>query len=160
MIDPMADEKCCSVCQTVKPLTDFHWADKRKGQRRPECRTCRNKVSATYYTEHRDRLIAVRRRWYETNKEAHIARIVARRDPVEIRSRRAKARSASSSSVVHYRNVLAEHGMICHICGTAIDSMAVLEFDHIIPLAHGGDHTADNIRPAHRRCNRAKGNRH
>jgi 5-methylcytosine-specific restriction endonuclease McrA len=55
--------------------------------------------------------------------------------------------------------VLAVHGMTCHICKDAIESMADLHFDHVIPLARGGTHTYDNLKPAHARCNIRKGAR-
>lgn len=32
--------------------------------------------------------------------------------------------------------------------------------DHVIPLAEGGDHTYNNLRLAHRRCNEVKGELH
>jgi 5-methylcytosine-specific restriction endonuclease McrA len=53
--------------------------------------------------------------------------------------------------------ILAEFGMVCHICGAKIGSRADLEFDHVIPIALGGQESYDNIRPSHMRCNRRKG---
>lgn len=46
--------------------------------------------------------------------------------------------------------------MVCHICTCDIESLADLHFDHVVPLAKGGTHTADNIRPAHALCNLRK----
>ena len=50
--------------------------------------------------------------------------------------------------------------MVCHICGEAIEDGATgagkLNFDHVIPLAKGGRHSAENIKPSHFKCNRAK----
>lgn len=43
--------------------------------------------------------------------------------------------------------------MVCHICTEAIASLDDLHFDHVIPLAKGGPHAAENIRPAHAICN-------
>jgi 5-methylcytosine-specific restriction endonuclease McrA len=53
--------------------------------------------------------------------------------------------------------ILAEFGMVCHICGGVIESRADLEFDHVIPIARGGREAYDNIRPSHMVCNRRKG---
>lgn len=60
---------------------------------------------------------------------------------------------------VDYAAILAEHGMICHICGEEIEFVGGLHFDHLIPLAKGGSHTADNIKPSHALCNQRKGER-
>lgn len=60
---------------------------------------------------------------------------------------------------VDYAAILAEFGMHCHICDTPIPTFADLHFDHVVPLALGGPHHADNIRPSHARCNLQKGAR-
>lgn len=65
-------------------------------------------------------------------------------------------RRANGSDRVDYAAILERHGMICHICRGAIPSLAVLHFDHVIPLAKGGRHTAENIRPSHALCNLRK----
>lgn len=57
---------------------------------------------------------------------------------------------------IDYDAVLARDGMTCHICLHAIESRADLEFDHVIPLSKGGLHVLENVRPAHRSCNRYK----
>lgn len=53
--------------------------------------------------------------------------------------------------------ILAEFGMVCHICGGEIESRDDLEFDHVIPIALGGRESYDNIRPSHMLYNRRKG---
>ena len=52
--------------------------------------------------------------------------------------------------------IIAEHGMVCHICGLDILTRADLHFDHVIPLAKGGAHCPANIRPSHALCNLRK----
>ena len=64
-----------------------------------------------------------------------------------------------SGANVDYVAILAEHGMTCHICREPIAGRADLHFDHVIPLAKGGPHHADNIRPSHALCNIRKGDR-
>lgn len=44
----------------------------------------------------------------------------------------------------------------CYLCGTANLTWATAELDHVTPLSQGGKTTIDNLRWAHRRCNRAK----
>ena len=55
--------------------------------------------------------------------------------------------------------IVARDGMVCGICGEPIASWAVLEIDHIIPVAKGGTSEADNLQTAHKACNRSKGAR-
>lgn len=53
----------------------------------------------------------------------------------------------------------------CHICGEKIDkdlrfpNKMAATIDHIIPLSRGGEHTWDNVAPAHAMCNFVKSNR-
>ncbi len=65
--------------------------------------------------------------------------------------------------LVNYAAILERDGMVCHICGEAIQPETAgggkLNFDHVIPLAKGGQHSAENIRPSHFSCNRAKSDR-
>lgn len=58
-----------------------------------------------------------------------------------------------------YSVILSEHGMVCHICGFDILTRSDLHFDHVIPLAKGGAHSFENIRPSHAVCNLRKGAR-
>lgn len=64
-----------------------------------------------------------------------------------------------------FRRTLQRSGGGCHICGQPIDytlphldPMAFV-VDHIVPLAKGGPDTLANCAPAHRRCNRTKGDK-
>jgi 5-methylcytosine-specific restriction endonuclease McrA len=91
------------------------------------------------------------RRWREAN-------------PLKVRAfwaaknaRRYAQIRATRTGPIDYAAILEAHGMWCHICGYDIDSLAVLQFDHVIPLALGGPHTQANIRPAHASCNVRKG---
>lgn len=51
----------------------------------------------------------------------------------------------------------------CHLCGKQVARTKVVPhpkapvLDHVVPLAHGGDHTAANLRTAHFLCNSLKG---
>jgi 5-methylcytosine-specific restriction endonuclease McrA len=53
----------------------------------------------------------------------------------------------------------------CYLCGDATlpvrskDTRRGPSIDHVVPLKHGGTHTWDNVRLAHRSCNSAKGAR-
>jgi len=101
--------------------------------------------------ERHDRYTATRRAW----REANIAVVRERDSRAGARRRRQKQETAAEP--VDYQAILAEFGMVCHLCGHVIASWKDLNFDHVIPLARGGPHTYDNIRPAHERCNKSKG---
>lgn len=53
--------------------------------------------------------------------------------------------------------VIATHGMVCWLCGDAIETVSDLHLDHVQPRALNGEETADNLRPAHSRCNIIRG---
>lgn len=42
----------------------------------------------------------------------------------------------------------------CYLCGRLLDSD--IHMDHVVPLARGGAHCMDNLRPTHAACNRRK----
>jgi 5-methylcytosine-specific restriction endonuclease McrA len=54
------------------------------------------------------------------------------------------------------RAVIGRDGYICQICGAGVAPSDV-HLDHIIPFAHGGPTTIDNLRVAHSRCNIKRG---
>lgn len=45
---------------------------------------------------------------------------------------------------------------LCHICSGKIATGEAWELEHVIPLAQGGDDAAENLRPAHAKCHKAK----
>lgn len=62
-----------------------------------------------------------------------------------------------------HRAEIAKDKPPCHWCGADIDYDAhhldplSFQIDHVVALANGGTDTLDNLVPAHRQCNRAKG---
>ncbi len=48
---------------------------------------------------------------------------------------------------------------VCWLCGTPVWQGVNLHMDHIVPLARGGIHCAENLRPACGPCNLSKGAR-
>lgn len=118
--------------------------------------------------ENRARSAATTREWRQANPDKVAAHRQSWRAAHPDRTRelrrenqaRRKARAqATQTNPIDYASILAEHGMICHICGSEIPDTTDLHFDHVIPLARGGVHTNDNIRPSHARCNMRKGAR-
>jgi len=97
--------------------------------------------------EHPEERRTARKRWWDSRPEygrqAHAVR---------------RARQLGGHiTKADYRAILAEYGMTCHLCGEPIEAMADLQFDHVVPLARGGQHAKANIRPSHARCNQRKG---
>lgn len=57
---------------------------------------------------------------------------------------------------VYRSKVLRDACGLCGICGDLVDP-ARFDVDHIVPLAHGGEHSYANTQPAHPLCNQRKG---
>lgn len=73
--------------------------------------------------------------------------------------RNALKRGAVIGRVDYERIYVRDRGR-CHICRRPEPvPRDELEFDHVIPLSKGGEHTTGNIAVAHRTCNRRKFNR-
>ena len=77
----------------------------------------------------------------------------------ESRGRRRASKQGAVVTKADYKAILAEFGMVCHICGLEIETIHDLHYDHVIPLSKGGEHTQRNIRPSHTVCNLRKGSR-
>lgn len=52
--------------------------------------------------------------------------------------------------------VIEREGKKCYLCGKELADDEIT-LDHVIPLAHGGSHTEDNLKVACRSCNASKG---
>jgi 5-methylcytosine-specific restriction endonuclease McrA len=66
---------------------------------------------------------------------------------------------STKTELVSLKAILEKYGMICNICDKPIEQKEQLVYDHVIPIARGGTHTEDNIKPAHKSCNAWKGDR-
>lgn len=58
------------------------------------------------------------------------------------------------------QRLIAEHGMVCALCGKPIESAGELTVDHIVPRAMGGATIYGNCQLAHKSCNLRKGNKY
>lgn len=104
---------------------------------------------------------------WRSRRKAHVASVTrawvdANRDRVRVlkrgggHRRRALIRN-SRMGRVSFGKIIDRDGMVCHLCVLPIASVDDLHFDHVIPLARGGAHAMDNIKPAHAGCNLRKG---
>ena len=72
--------------------------------------------------------------------------------------RRARIRSAPVIERISRSAIIQRDGARCYLCGREL-TLREVTLDHVIPLARGGSHTADNLRVACRPCNSRKGAR-
>jgi 5-methylcytosine-specific restriction endonuclease McrA len=103
----------------------------------------------SYYERQREEVLVRSKRWAENNPEK-----VRQAKTNNLRKRRA-ARHASRGTftVEEFRELCERYGNKCLACG---DTEAVLEADHIVPLAKGGSDNISNTQPLCRSCNRKK----
>jgi 5-methylcytosine-specific restriction endonuclease McrA len=76
--------------------------------------------------------------------------------PKELFGRYRASKLGVVAEEVDFHKILLDSNGLCGICREPFDLFGI-EFDHVVPLARGGTHTADNIQAAHARCNRVKG---
>lgn len=171
----------CERATYAKGICQYH------REQTPERREVHRLASLAYWKRNKDKGAAYQRRWIAANPEK--ARENRRRSMAKWRAanpeaakakmsewiaanpgrwteltrayggRRRARKAATQNGPVDLAQILERDGMICHICSGAIESMADLHFDHVIPLAKGGPHTMENIAPSHAQCNMHKGAR-
>lgn len=130
-------------------------------ERRAANRDAYLEANSAYYQANRDLILARMRARYAENPESFRKKSKewSRANPIRRREhelrRRARMRETQVEPV-RYDEILAERGMVCHLCGDEIADSTDLHFDHVIPLAKGGTHTRENIKPAHASCNMHK----
>lgn len=66
-----------------------------------------------------------------------------------------KRGAAATLTAAEWATICETYDQRCAYCGTN----AFLEQEHVIPLTRGGTHTADNVVPACKPCNSAKGDK-
>ncbi len=72
------------------------------------------------------------------------------------RKRKARLRGASVRETVYLKALYERDGGRCRICEKPC-AYDVASVDHIIPIAHGGDHSYQNTQLAHLFCNMSRG---
>lgn len=96
---------------------------------------------------YRQQRIAQNRAWEQAN-------------PLKVQERgarrRARQRGAPRVEKIDRAAIIARDNSLCHICGLFVPPNE-MSLDHLIPLAHGGSHTADNLAVAHLTCNKRRG---
>ena len=147
--NPERQKAACLAWRKANP-------ERERAQKRAYRAANREKIAAWFrerYLAHAEEAAAYNRVYRAANRER--VRQWGRQGAAVRKARKAGAVVGKAD----YRAILVEHGMVCHICGEDIQTVADLHFDHVIPLAKGGSHSPDNISPAHALCNQRKGTR-
>jgi len=103
------------------------------------------KKDGRYRAKHRQELNQKQRRYHKTHYHIYIRNIENRR-----------ARSAGVPNTLtakEWQIIKVIYGYRCAYCG---NKPKLLTKDHIVPMAKGGGHTANNIVPACKSCNSQK----
>jgi 5-methylcytosine-specific restriction endonuclease McrA/predicted nucleic acid-binding Zn ribbon protein len=98
-----------------------------------------------YRAKHREILNVKQRRYYRLHYDIYVQHVEARRARI--------AGVPCTLTQSQWTIIKAVYGYRCAYCGKRAK---ILTKDHVIPLAKGGSHTADNIVPACRSCNSHK----
>lgn len=75
----------------------------------------------------------------------------------DIQARRRAAKRGVHHERVDRAVIIQRDNRTCHICGRTELQDSEIHLDHVIPLAHGGPHTAENLKVACAPCNWSKG---
>ena len=173
--------KRCSKCGEIKPLSEFYRLGRSPDGRQRWCKPCasaqrqqwyeanparKSEHDARSYARNRGKRLLQVRHYQQTHPQerAVITNRWRKQHPDEEKSsaarRHARRRGYQDAPVEHVdlRAVFGRYSGRCGICGQPV-SWETADFDHIIPLKRGGSHTFDNLQPAHRSCNRKKGDK-
>jgi 5-methylcytosine-specific restriction endonuclease McrA len=86
------------------------------------------------------------------------ADVKAQRERNAERQARYRSRHGKQDEQLDYAAIAQRDDHTCYLCGEAVGSKD-WSFDHVIPLGQGGEHSAENVRLTHLRCNKRKGGR-
>ena len=171
-------EKTCATCRATLPLTGFHPDRTRADGRRATCKDCRRAESRAYGERWRatnqQMANAYSRNWRVSHREARgrYRRAWRTANPAKVRDQLQRQKARRQSQVCAHEGCLAIGPVQlawqlnphrCWMCGTGLDirarrgEPAHVHFDHVMPLARGGPHCAENLRPSCAPCNAKKG---
>ena len=161
--------RCKACCQSYKRANAKRILEVRR-QREASQPGKKSAAGKAYYAANRDAVLARTRAHYAANKEAYRKRHAAwwdnnphysrewrekNREHIQVfwHARRAKKTGAAATLTTdQWRAVIAAYGHRCAYCR----KKTKLEQDHVLALARGGTHSADNVVPACRACNAHK----
>jgi 5-methylcytosine-specific restriction endonuclease McrA len=183
-------KKKCPTCRKSKPISEFYKDKSRKDNLTPRCKECHDKSVKKWQTKNAEKLRETSLKWKHTHREQRNEQNKkwAKAHPDKRRKTFAawrdknpeygkNWRKSNKEKIRHYEQnrrarilgnggVLTEdewyaildfYGHKCLCCGR--DDMK-LTIDHVIPIFHGGKHSADNVQPLCGPCNSRKKDKH
>ena len=125
----------CTCCGLTKPETDFY-RQSYTGLRSNECKTC-------------------------TNVKRQVLRSKYKHSKFVSSERRRHMDASLEYSIEDWRDAMLHFGGECCYCGAKEGRGKTTKFDreHLLPISNGGKTVRNNIAPACRACNRARGNK-
>lgn len=116
-----------------------------------ENRERNRKSRRAWYIKNADRILIRQREYYRKNKDKYYAKTARRR------ARRIAATIGDIAALNEiYRRAKSKQAIACHYCKRDIPR-GQRHVDHLVPLAKGGPHSAENLVIACQRCNLCKG---
>ena len=182
--------KMCVSCLEVKPLAEFYKSAKGKDGYYARCKACHAKAVERWQTNNPEKFKEANKKWKIANKKkrAEESKEWARAHPEYRRDVGEKWRAEhpdygknwrknNKEKIRHYAQnrrarilgnggeltleewdaILDFYGHKCLCCGR--DDVK-LTIDHVIPIVHGGKHSADNVQPLCGPCNSRKKDKH
>lgn len=182
--------KKCASCLEVKPLSEFYKDANRKDGLYPRCKKCHYKTAnkwrknnlekveadrkerrASYREterryarqwakDHPDRVHEKLEEWRTANPEYGKNWRKNNKDKIKNYAATRKARLAGNGgdlTVEEWHAILDFYDHRCLCCGR--DDVK-LTIDHVLPILHGGKHSADNVQPLCGPCNSRKKDKH
>lgn len=180
-MDSIPQEKRCTKCGIIKPLTEYYELSNTTAKDGLTCRCkdcirsirkesykARRDAELEYhrkrYQENKDHLQEVSRRWRKDNPDKHEQakrkweneNYEQHRESSQVRGVRYRAKQAGvegNYTAEQWAALCDQYGNVCLRCGKA----EKLTVDHVVPLSKGGSNSIDNLQPLCRSCNTAKG---
>ncbi len=176
--------KTCKKCGENKPISEFGKEPRVADGLQARCRSCKRIAANEWDRNNKDKKRESVKNWRKNNPDKY-KKIIEEYRPTKrlstkrwhdnnkdknrgyLRARRARLKN---NLVEKYseEQVLKIYGDSCYICSDKIDLCAPraigkdgwqrgLHIDHLLPIAHGGSDTIENVRPTHGICNLRKG---
>lgn len=182
MADEEFSGKLCPTCGQRKTIDQFPRNKRKKDGLDRQCKECTNariraayakdpakKIAKTrqYHLDHPEWSKRVQREWHQRNKDRRYAEYLERGKDPDVAARRREATrrcehrrrasvagdlSAKTISSEEYERILVEYAECCWICDVSLCDVD-MHWDHVRPLAKGGRHVVENLRPACASCN-------
>ena len=150
--------KPCSKCGAEKPLDEFPKQSASKDGHRPDCKVCSSAWQREYRVSNRERKAAYLAEWRAANpdSDAEYRATLEGQSARWTADYRRRSRKFGFDPVIEQFNcddVVSLYGDACAHCGGPFEQL-----DHFpVPVALGGAHRLENVRPSCVPCNTRRG---